>query len=864
MSELENQDNLEHTRLSAPAATTVVGRYRVIEKIGAGGMGEVYLAFDPKLQRNVAIKVLPATLADDPETKARFVREAQTAASLNHNNIVTIYEVDEHEGRHFIAMELVEGVPLKDLMKAQRLPLQNCLDLILQICDGLAAAHERKIVHRDIKPANILVSGKGKVKILDFGLAKMHSVSGLTSTGVRLGTIAYMSPEQAQGSEVDHRSDIFSLGVVFYEMLAGQPPFKKDSEIATLLAILQLPQTPLRETDPALPPEISNIVERALQKDRALRYQHIEELASDLRKYMRGPDQPVSQIQPIAPAVSASRSASIDASTFTKTSVGLKKAIAILPFENLGPTEHNYFAEGVTEEITTSLAKIKLLKVISNSSARQFKDKDRSVPEIASELGVEFLLTGTIRWDNSQTPSRFRLSCKLVDTKDESYLWAESYDRVLEEIFSLQSELATEITKALGVALATPELDSLSRIPTANLEAYDYYLRGNEFYPRSTQPADISKAIEMYEKAVELDPDFALAHVKLAQANLSMYWFFHDRTPARVARAKISVDAAVNVAPQLPETSLALGYYYYYGCKDYMQALEQFAIAGKSRPNDSSLMAATGFIQRRLGFWNEALRNIRKAAELDPKSSLLASELGNTFMLLRQYDAAMIQFDRAIWLVPDWIDIYARKAQIALLRDGNVAAAAQIFKDAEARVVPAEMVMEYPLLDVFVAYCDGDLQAAMDKLAIDEVEMELYFINKGRLARRAGRASESKSYFESARVMLETKLKTSPEDARYLANLGFASAGLGQEEKALSCCQKAIELFPFDRDHVFSIVYLETYALALTALGRHDEAIEQLKFLLSVPSYISRPLLMVAEDFVPLRGLPAFQKLLVG
>lgn len=275
-------------------------------------------------------------------------------------------------------------------------------------------------------------------------------------------------------------------------------------------------------------------------------------------------------------------------------------------------------------------------------------------------------------------------------------------------------------------------------------------------------------------------------------------------------------------------------------------------------------MAATGFIQRRLGFWNEALRNIRKAAELDPKSSLLASELGNTFMLLRQYDAAMIQFDRAIWLVPDWIDIYARKAQIALLRDGNVAAAAQIFKDAEARVVPAEMVMEYPLLDVFVAYCDGDLQAAMDKLAIDEVEMELYFINKGRLARRAGRASESKSYFESARVMLETKLKTSPEDARYLANLGFASAGLGQEEKALSCCQKAIELFPFDRDHVFSIVYLETYALALTALGRHDEAIEQLKFLLSVPSYISRPLLMVAEDFVPLRGLPAFQKLLVG
>ncbi|MGB5105840.1 MAG: protein kinase [Candidatus Zixiibacteriota bacterium] len=864
MSDSENQDNLEQTRLSAPAATTVVGRYRIIEKIGAGGMGEVYLAFDPKLQRNVAIKVLPATLADDPETKARFIREAQTAASLNHNNIVTIYEVDEFEGRQFIAMELVEGVPLKDLMKAQRLPMENCFELILQICDGLAAAHERKIVHRDIKPANILVSGKGRVKILDFGLAKMHSVSGLTSTGVRLGTIAYMSPEQAQGAEVDHRSDIFSLGAVFYEMLTGQTPFKKDSEIASLLAILQQAHVPLQVANPEAPEEISNIVDRALQKDQAARYQHIEDFARDLRKFLRGPEQPVSQIQLLSASSQVSRASVIDASAVTKTSVGLKKAIAILPFENLGPTEHNYFAEGITDEITTSLAKIKLLKVISNSSARQFNNKDRSVPEIAAELGVEFLLTGTIRWDNSQTPSRFRLSCKLVDTKDESYLWAESYDRILEEIFSLQSELATEITKALGVALATPELDSLSRIPTANLEAYDYYLRGNEFYPRSTQPADISKAIEMYERAVELDPDFALAHVKLSLANLSMYWFFHDRTPARVARAKVSVDAAVSVAPQLPETSLALGYYYYYGCKEYMQALEQFVIAGKGRPNDSNLMAATGFVQRRLGFWNEALRNIRKAAELDPKSSLLASELGNTLMLLRQYDAAMIQFDRAIWLVPDWIDIYARKAQVALLRDGNVAAAAQVFKDAETRVAPAETVMEYPLLDVFVAYCGGDIQAAMDKLAIDEVEMELYFINKGRLARRAGRVSESKSYFESARVMLESKLRASPEDARYLANLGFASAGLGQQEKALACCQKAVELFPHDRDHVFSIVYLETYALTLTALGLHDQAIDQLKFLLSVPSYISRPLLMVSEDFAPLRGLPAFQKLLVG
>lgn len=865
MSDSEEQDNLDKTKVSrTDGRVASVGRYRIIEKIGAGGMGEVYLAFDPKLQRNVAIKLLPPTLAEDPETKARFVREAQTAAALNHNNIVTIYEVDESEGRQFIAMELVEGVPLKDLIKAQRLPLENCIDLILQVCDGLAAAHERSIVHRDIKPANILVSGKGRIKILDFGLAKLQSVSSLTSTGVRLGTIAYMSPEQAQGVEVDQRSDIFSLGVVIYEMLSGQTPFKKDSEIATLLAILQQIHVPLLQVCPEVGEKISAIVDRVLQKDPAQRYQNIEDLAQELRLAVKRDAPTPSQIPNVATAPPPVASLGVEASTVTRTSIGVKKAIAILPFENLGPTEHDYFADGITDEITTSLAKIKLLKVISNNSARQFRDKNRSLVEIAGELGVEYLLTATIRWDNSQTPSRFRLSCKLVDTKDESYLWAESYDRVLDQIFVLQSELASEITKALGVALATPELDSLSRIPTTNLEAYDFYLRGNEFYPRSTQPADISRAIDMYEKAVELDPDFALAQVKLSLANLSMYWFFHDRTQARVARAKLSVDAAVRVAPQLAETNLAMGYYYYYGCKEYMLALEQFALAGKSRPNDSNLLAATGFIQRRLGFWNEALRNIRKAAELDPKSSLLASELGNTLMLLRQYDAALIQFDRAIWLVPDWLDIYARKAQTILLRDGNVTAAAAVFREAESRVVPGEMVMESVLLDVFVEYCDRDVQKAMDKLAIDEVEMELYFIHKGMLALRLGRESEARSYFESARVMLETKLKSSPDDARYLANLGLAYAGLGQADKSISYCEKALALFPHDRDHVFSIVYMETFALALSMLGQTDQAIEQLKFLLGVPSYISRPLLMVAEHFASLRGLPGFQKLLIG
>ncbi|MCC6963613.1 MAG: protein kinase [candidate division Zixibacteria bacterium] len=859
MSPADAFENLDPTRIAKPAVTAIA-RYRVIDKLGAGGMGEVYLAFDPKLQRNVAIKLLPPGLADDLDTRTRFVREAQTAAALNHPNVITIFEIDEHENRYFIAMEYVEGTSLRDLIKHAPLELPQVLDLVQQICAGLAAAHERDIIHRDIKPANILVTAKGRVKILDFGLARYQTVSGLTSTGVRLGTITYMSPEQAQGYEVDNRSDIFSLGVLIFEMLTGKSPFKRDTEVATLLAILQQPAPALNELRPGLPPQWQAILDRCLHKERELRYNSIEALIADVNLLgaTTAPPAAVAAATPGAP----SRISGIDTSSVTRTALGAKRAIAVLPFENLGTTEHDYFADGITDEVTTSLAKIRSLKVISNNSARHFSAKEKSVAAIAAELGVEYLLTATIRWDNSQSPSRFRLSCKLVDAKDESYLWAESYDRVLDQIFAVQSELAAEVTQALGVALATPELEGLAKTPTQNLEAYDFYLRGAEFFPRSTRSEDITRAITLYEQAVALDPNFALAHVRLALAHSTMYWFFHDRTPARIARAKAAVDEAVRAAPQLPETHLALGYYHYYGRKDYVQALEEFALAGKGRPNDSSLLGAIGFIQRRLGLWNEALRNIRKAAELDPRSALLAAEFGNTLMLMRQYDTAIAQFDRAIWLAPDWVDVYARKAHSLYLRDGDADKAATVFREAQGKINPPEMVIEWSLLDLFVAFCDNDLERAMEALAVDDTELELHFIDKGRLAFRAGRPHEARSYFESARVLLETKLKTNPDDARYLANYGIACAGLGRRDIAIASGQKATALFPYDKDQVFAVVYRETLALIYLMLGEIESAAAELRFLLSVPSYVSKALLLGAVDFAALRHDPSFQQLM--
>ncbi len=865
MVDQDQNDETNRTRLTpAGDLPRQVAHFEVRGKLGAGGMGEVFRAFDPRLHRELALKLLPEQVADDSETRSRFLREAQTAASLNHPNIITIYEIGEFQGRQFIAMELVEGESLKQLLQSRKLSVTEACEIAIQICDGLSAAHEAGIIHRDIKPANIVVNRRRQVKILDFGLAKFQSISNLTSTGVRLGTIAYMSPEQARGEELDQQSDIFSLGVMLYEMLGGVSPFKRENEVGTLMAIINDPPPVVTQSAPAVSAELAGVVNKALEKRKSDRFQNANEFGNALRTLLHQPlvATATDSSLDVTAAVSIPIADNSSLSAVTRTAVSVRKPVVILPFENLGAADQGYFAEGITDEITTALAKLRELKVISNSSARHFNLREFSPERIGRELSVSYILSGTIRWDTSREPSQFRLSCKLIDTKDESYLWAETYDRVLDQIFTLQSELAGEIAKALGFALGESDISELGVRPTNNLESFDYYLRGNEFFPKSTSAEDIEKAIVMYEQAVALDPKFAIAYARASRAHSTMYWFFHDRTPERIARAEVAVEKARQLAPDHEETHLALGYFYYYARNDYTQALQFFALARTAQPNNSSLLAATAFIQRRIGRWNDAERNLQKASDLDPRSALLAYEMGNTAMLMRKYTVAVGNFARATMLVPDWIDAYARHAISILLDTGEVSAAAEVFRDVQSKFDPAEMVIEWILLDPFVEYCSGDPNRAMEKLFIDDTEMELYFINKGRLSLRTGAIEEARGFFGSARVLLESKVRNYPDDARYHSHLGVALAGLGEKERALESGARAVEIMPFMRDQVFGCTYLETLTLICVMVGELDRAIEHLRFLLSVPSMISIELLKVGTDFAPVRAHPGFAELI--
>jgi eukaryotic-like serine/threonine-protein kinase len=834
-----DSDDFDKTRkIESLVAGSLISHYELIRRIAVGGMGEVHLATDRLLHRDVALKLLLPGICADPEMRERFLREAQAAAALNHPNVVTIYEVGECDGRHFIAMEHVDGEPLRRLIGNEGLPVDQALDIFLQICDGVSAAHQQGIIHRDLKPANIMVTGEGRVRILDFGLAKFRALPSATQVGVRLGTVSYMSPEQAQGKDVDHRSDIFSLGVVLYQMLTGKLPFPIDDEISTLYAIVHGAHRPLLSCSPSLPLSLAQVIDRCLQKDPALRYQSVAEMASDICH----PKQTA--------RVSATARAAAPA------------VIALLPFTNMGASDQDYLAAGITDEITTNLAKAKDIKVISFSSSRQYKDSEKRPREIGSELGADYLLQGTILWDSSTRPPRVRLNAKLVRAADETYVWAEKYDRVAEQIFDLQSELGEKLAAQMGVALHPTEGGQTASGMTSNLDAYDHYLHGNECFLRSTSPDDQNEAIRLYEEAIRLDPGFAIAYSRLARTHLKMFWFYHDRSATRLKKAKDDLDFAQRLAPEAPETRLASGYYFYYGLMDYGKALEELRVAAEDRRSDSGLLSALGFIQRRLGLWQDALGNIKAAAQLDPRSALLAYELGNTYSWMRLYDQADKSFETAIRLAPGFVEAYSNKALNFVLRDGNCDCAKAVFERASSEFDPGLAVIEWALLDPFVAFCGNSAESASEKVAVDETEMEVYFITKARLSLLAGHDGQAKSYFDSARVTLEVKLKSEPDNPRFVSMLAIAQAGLGKRDEAISLGRKAVSFFPLEKDTVFNSVYLLNLSIACSLAGDIDAAVECLEQLFERPSQVSAALLRCSTDYAPLREHPRYRALL--
>ncbi len=855
--------------------------YKILEKLGEGGMGIVYLAEDTKLKRRVAIKFLPTYIAADTEERQRFEIEAQAAASLNHPNITTIHAIEESEDKIFIVMEFIDGDELKDRIKTGAIPLEETINFAIQIAEGLSAAHKKGIVHRDIKSANIMITKDGNVKIMDFGLAKIGGGSQVTKLGSTIGTIAYMSPEQARGEKLDQRTDIWSFGIVLYEMFTGGQPFKGAYDQAIIYSILN--EQPEFNN---VPEPLSYILKKAIAKSPSERYQNTNEMLKDLKSLRSDSQSGTSSKEiPITRAAKNSKmklwigiaaiiiiaAASILYFVINKNEDQVsqtpgKEMIVVMPFENLGAQDDKYFADGVTDEITSKLASIGNIGVISTSSAEKLAKANKSTQEIGKELGVDYILNGSIRWAKSgKNESRVRITPQLIRVSDNTITWSDSYDRVLNDIFAVQNEIAQKVVDQLGGTLANNQIQKETP-PTENLAAYDYYLQALSYSKRgNTIKPDILNSISLSKKAIDLDPKFALAYALLAKEQISMYWFYFDRSDENLQEAFDNAQKSFQLNPDLAEAYIALGYYYYWGKLNYSKAIEEFSKALKIQPNNAEAYAATGYVYRRMGNFKLATQNMVKGTTLDPLSSEYAFNTAETYSLVRDYQNADKYYKLSKDFNPDYLPTKIELALNYINWKGDTKKASDIINN----IKRGNYLNSTFDVRTFINVLDRDYDQAIQSLKTSGItywtEQFRYVPNDLELAfiyRYMNKPDLSKKYFESSKYELEKMLKDSPNDERLHSSLGITYAGLGLKDKAIAEGKRGIALLPLEKEAYRGYYRQWDMAVIYTLLGDNDNALKQIDFILSIPGAFSVNELKLDPLYDSLRNLPGYKAII--
>jgi len=870
-------------RLSAALAD----RYAVESEIGRGGMATVFLAEDLKHHRKVAIKVLHPEIASSLGGE-RFLQEIEIVAGLDHPHILPLHDSGAADGLLYYVMPYVEGESLRDLLQREtQLPVDEAVRIASEVAGALGSAHRHGVVHRDIKPGNVLLS-EGHARVADFGIARAVSSVGaekMTATGLAVGTPAYMSPEQAAGEEVDERSDIYALGCVLYEMLAGEPPLVGPTTQSTAAKRLTDRPTPLPALRDSVSPGLDAVVEKSLSRSPADRFRTADDFAMALDWVRNGDEAGKLQAVQESGRRSSWRPVVIAAAvvivllaawqlvprlTTTEregaTAVGrdMSRSIAVLPFENIsGREEDFYFVDGVHVDIVTRLQSIGGIAPISRASVLAYREAPKPPEEVAEELGVAAVLEGSLQ----RTGDRIRFNVQLTDGTGQ-VVWAENYDRQLttDNLFDIQSDIAQQVTRSLGAELSPAELRRIDRILTDNLEAHDYWTRA---YNEINEHFNEAVAIPLLESAVALDPEFAAAHSMLGVAFSSLFWQSGRTEDQYCDSAREALDEARRLAPDLIDVHVDMGIYYYRCFLDYERALAELAEALRLAPNSVEALEVYGVILRRAGKIQESVEAHRRAIELSPRYGDLHWHIAQSYALLRMPEEAEYHTERAISLVPDQEYYYTAAAWVYYRMTAEREKAQEVLE--RAREVGIES-LEMTAWDAWLAILEGQPDLALERAQAIPRDAILspfvwYLPYRTRFqflaaaSRLRGDREKQMAYLDSASVVLKAALEE--HEAPYLRSaLGVVYGQLDRKEDAIREGEEAVRLKPLEKDAWGATYLLENLAQIYTITGEREGAIDILEHLMSIPSDLTPAYLEIDPTWDPLREHPRFRALL--